>query len=70
MQTKITISGTHCASCKALIEDVCKEVPGVQSCTVDPATGATLVEHEGPLDLKRFGEEIAKVGQYKIVNPS
>ena len=28
MKTTLTIKGTHCNSCKALIEDVCKEILG------------------------------------------
>jgi len=31
----INIKGTHCKSCKLLIEDVCKDIKGVKSCCVD-----------------------------------
>lgn len=34
-KTTIKIIGTHCEACKALIEDVCKDVKGVKSCSVD-----------------------------------
>ena len=39
MITNVKIIGTHCQSCKALLEEVCLEVPGVKKCTVNFETG-------------------------------
>ena len=66
MKTTMTIKGTHCASCKALIEDVCKELDGVTGCTVDYKTGKTLIEHDKELDMKRLKKEIESLGDYKV----
>lgn len=66
--TIITIKGTHCSSCKALIEDVCSEIKGVKSCTVNFQTGETVVEHDETLDWQLFKKEIEGLGQYKLIN--
>ncbi len=62
----ITIKGTHCASCKALLEEVVKDLPGVQSCTVDFVTGKTQIAHDESLDWDRLKREIATVGAYSV----
>lgn len=64
MQTTITIKGTHCNACKLLIEDVCKDIKGVQSCTTDFQTGETIVEHDENIDWQAFKKEIDNLGQY------
>lgn len=66
MKTIITIKGTHCKSCKMLIEEVCSEIPGVKACTVDFKTGKTVIEHDGKIDLKKLKKEIEAVGEYKV----
>jgi len=66
MKTIITIKGTHCNSCKMLIEDICKDVAGVKLCTVDFRSGKTTIEHEGTLDLKKIKLEIERAGDYKV----
>lgn len=66
MKTTLTIKGTHCNSCKALIEDVCTEIPGIKSCTVDFKTGATEIEHEENVDWQKFKTEVELLGEYKI----
>lgn len=66
MKTTVTIKGTHCESCKALIEDVCKEIPGINSCNVDYKTGKTIIEHDEELDWKKFKKEIESLGEYKV----
>ncbi|MDD5110483.1 MAG: heavy metal-associated domain-containing protein [Patescibacteria group bacterium] len=70
MTTIVQINGTHCESCKALIEDVCREVPGVKSCTVDFRTGKTEVRHDEQLDWQIFKEAIESLGQYRVTIPS
>lgn len=66
MKTTLTIKGTHCNSCKALIEDVCTEVPGIKSCTVDFKTGTTEIEHEENADWQKFKTEVESLGAYKV----
>lgn len=67
MKTTIAVKGTHCNSCKMLIEEVCSEIPGVKSCSVDFKTGKTVIEHEGKLNLKKLKQEIEKLGDYKVL---
>lgn len=64
--TTITIKGTHCKSCKLLIEDVCKDIKGVKLCQVDFQTGKTVIEHDESFDLNLFRREVEGLGQYKI----
>lgn len=66
MKTTAIISGTHCASCKKLIEDVCKEIAGVNSCEVDPQTGVTIIEHDERFNQDIFKSEIESLGAYKV----
>ena len=67
MKTTFTVKGTHCESCKALIEDVCKEQAGVTSCTADFKTGKVNIEHSKPLDMKALKKEIEGLGKYKVI---
>ncbi len=62
----IQVRGTHCTACKALIEDVCKDIAGVMSCTVDFKTGKTVIEHDGKLDLALVKKEIESLGKYEV----
>ncbi len=64
--TTITIKGTHCNSCKLLIEDVCKEIKGAQSCTVNFETGETVIEHDENFDWGAFEKELESFGEYII----
>lgn len=64
--TTITIQGTHCNACKLLIEDVCSEIKGIKSCTVNFQTGETVVEHDEALDWQAFKKEIESLGNYKV----
>lgn len=66
MKTTLTIKGTHCNSCKALIEDMCKEIPGINSCNVDFKTGVTEIEHEENTDWQKFKNEVESLGEYKV----
>lgn len=66
MQTNIKITGMHCASCKTLIEDVAHDVPGVQSCTVDHATGNGVIGHDETFDFTNFAKEIATLDKYIV----
>jgi copper chaperone CopZ len=68
MKTTLTIKGTHCNSCKVLIEDVCKETPGINSCNVEFKTGVTEIEHEENVDWQKFKKEVESLGEYKVEN--
>ena len=69
MKTTFIIKETHCNACKMLIEDVCKDVPGVSSCTVDFTTGKTEVEHESTLDWQAFKKEVESAWAYTLLAP-
>lgn len=69
MKTTITIKGTHCPSCKALIEDIASEIPGIALCTVDYASGTTIVEHDETVDWTKFKQEVEASGPYTCELP-
>ena len=64
--TTIKVTGMHCASCKGLIEDVCKETTGVSSCNVDLATGKGVIEHDEKMDFASLAKEIVALGGYTV----
>ena len=64
LQFKVT--GMHCHSCKALIEDVCKDFPGVVDSEVNAQTGEAVVDYEGELDKAKLKSEIEALGEYKV----
>ncbi len=66
MKTAIIVKGTHCPSCKALIEDVCKGSKGVKSCNVDFNNGKTIIKHDDNFDLNTLKKEIESLGDYKV----
>lgn len=65
MITTLNIQGMHCASCKALIEDVCQEIPGVTSCSVDVASSTAKIEHNASVNPETIRREIEGLGDYK-----
>lgn len=67
MKTALTVKGTHCKSCKMLIEDICSEILGVKSYSVNFKTGKTVIEHDGKLDLRKLKKEIESLGKYTVV---
>ncbi len=68
MKTIFQVHGMHCKSCKALIEDVCRDIPGVTACIVDAETGKMELEHVDGLDLGLVKKEIEDLGQYTVEN--
>ncbi len=66
IKTAINIRGTECHSCKALIEDVCMDVKGVKSCSVDFRSGKAVIVHDGALDLGALKKEIESLGKYRV----
>lgn len=69
MKTTITIQGTHCTACKALIEDVCQDTRGAQSCVVNFQTGETAIEHDESFDWQAFKQEVEGLGKYTVNLP-
>lgn len=66
LKTTIHIQGTHCKACKALIEDVCSEIPGIHSCNVNYQTGETILEHDENLNFENLKNEIQSLGDYQV----
>ncbi len=66
MEKQFIIKGTHCHSCKVLIEDVLGEISGVHSSEVNVKTGETKISHDGSLDWTLVKEEIEKLGDYRV----
>ena len=66
MATLFTITGMHCVSCKSLIEEVCREVPGVASCTVNPETNTGVVTHDESFQASTLRQEIEALGSYRV----
>jgi copper chaperone CopZ len=62
MITKFNITGMHCASCKALIEDACLDIAGVETCHVDPQSGIAIVEHTA--ERAAIQREIEQLGYH------
>lgn len=62
----IKINGTHCKSCKLLIEDVSKDIKGVKSCCVDFQTGKTFIEYDEHFNLEEFKQGVEGLGEYKV----
>lgn len=67
MKTTLTVKGTHCESCKAMIEDVCSETVGIKSATANFKTGKVEIEHDGTVDWQKFKQEIESLGEYEVV---
>jgi len=66
MKTELIIKGTHCRSCKILIEDVCSEFKEIKTCDLDFKTGKLVIDHEKELNLSKLKKEINSLGDYKI----
>lgn len=66
MITNLQITGMHCGSCKSLIESVCGEIKGVQSCKVDYTTGRAVVTHDENLFVSDLIKEIESLGEYRV----
>ena len=67
MKTTFTVQGTHCQGCKMLIEDVCKDMPGVSDCSVDFSTGKTAIEHDQSMNLDALKQAIEALGKYQVI---
>lgn len=67
--TKFKLTGLHCASCKGLIEDVAREVAGVESATVDPETSTLTIEQDGSFNPELVMKEIRGLGAGYTIRP-
>lgn len=66
MTTTVTIKGTHCESCKFVIEDICGEITGVKQCAVDYKTGKTVIDHDEHFTLDAFKKKVEGIGEYTV----
>lgn len=64
-----TVQGTHCASCKMLIEMTLQNLPGVTSAALDLQTGQGQVISEEPLAQEDIKKEIEELGNYIVEFP-
>ena len=65
METVITVNGMMCTHCKARVEKVCKEVPGVEDAVVDLA--AKTVTVTGNADIAAVKQAI-RDADYEVVD--
>lgn len=56
----------HCASCKALLEDVVSDVPGVTGCTINAEQAVGAIEHDASFNFDTLVKEVATLGKYNI----
>ena len=60
---ELSVSGMHCASCAALIEEVLSEQPGLMSAQVDLEAGtASVTFDDGVTDLSTVQAAIVELG--------
>lgn len=60
MKTVIQVKGMMCGHCKAMVEKVCKAVPGVEDAVVDLQAGNVTVT--GSTDIPAVKKAIADAG--------
>jgi len=64
---KLKVTGMHCKSCKTLVEETCREVPGVESCAINLASGIGAVTHDGSASFAAIAKEISGLDEkYKV----
>ncbi len=59
-ETVITVKGMTCGHCKAMVEKNLSKLPGVESVSVDLATGKTVIK--GEADSAAIREVIDDLG--------
>ncbi len=67
MKTIITVKGTHCNACQALIEDIANDIKGIHACAVDFTTGKTEIEYDKDANLQEFKKEVEELGNYAVM---
>ena len=69
MKKTFPIIGMHCASCKALIEDVVSDLKGVTAVQVNYATEKMTVEYDAQkVDISALKKSVASAGSYELVD--
>jgi|TARA_Y100000310_G_C20686847_1_gene819560 cation transport ATPase len=68
MRTILKIKGTHCSSCKILIEDICSDYNEINISNMDLKSEELTIEHDNNLNLSKLKEEIKSSGNYKFIN--
>ena len=62
-KTELAIGGMHCATCAVNIETILKDLPGVESVSVNYATEKATVEYDDKLvDLSGISGEVHSIG--------
>ncbi|MBI4133608.1 heavy-metal-associated domain-containing protein [Candidatus Uhrbacteria bacterium] len=56
------VTGMHCSSCKNLIEDVARDVPGVKKAIVNPEAAILTIEHGDVFDTAAFARMLRELG--------
>ncbi|MFW5703996.1 MAG: heavy metal translocating P-type ATPase [Patescibacteria group bacterium] len=68
MKQTFPIVGMHCASCKALIEEMVRDVGGVQKVSVNYASEKMTVEYdESQTDISQIKKAVASAGSYELI---
>lgn len=62
MQTTLSVSGMHCASCAAIITKALKKAPGVTDASVNYASSKATIQHEETIDDARLIEIVKNAG--------
>ncbi len=62
METNLEITGMTCGMCVQHVTTALQDVAGVQSATVDLASGTATVQHDGSTDTARLIEAVDEAG--------
>ena len=66
MKLKLTIEGTHCASCANNIERSLKKLPGVKEVSVSVMTKKGFVETDKEISEDELKKAVSRAGSYKL----
>lgn len=69
METTVTVTGMHCASCATGIETVLRSQEEINRASVEYDTGQLTIEHTDALDLAALWQRIEGMG-YGIDEPA
>ncbi len=59
---EMNVTGMSCSGCSGTVHDVLVALGGVSSATVDHASGATTVEHDGSVDSEAIASAVRDAG--------
>jgi Cu+-exporting ATPase len=65
-ETRIEISGMHCASCVLNVEKYISAIPGVVSVDINFAAGTGIIRHVGVMDLQNTLASLLTGGGYQV----